>query len=412
MKGVKIILLLITSIITFSSVILGQKDLMDLSLIQCLDSLEKRIVFLERKIPHLKEIRDPDYYFARNDLDRTLFLKYYYNYLFDEDLDKAKSLIESKLKVAKKRRNDNDIDFYKEYEDKLKEEIINQQRRYQQLFAKEKNFKKEFNRFIDQNDEYSLMRAQRMTDLALKYARDKKLNSVTEYLYKYKAYASARIYDYHSQYDLQKLTSKESAFEKEFQPLVYSDSLPLIEEAGKLVRYCYDYAFSSSSLLDTAYFALKENVVSKAIHDYHARKGNSSALAGLIGQSVIASLDSFNREGIYQWNDNIIVIGHFKPDSKFDNVKKGEAILEADRTLIEYIRVNRLAKLGKTVRMGATFLIPYNDDVVPSAFLNNGEKVNYHFMVCYTRVENDHITREIRKLLPVMQFDYEVNGEM
>ena len=53
-------------------------------------------------------------------------------------------------------------------------------------------------------------------------------------------------------------------------------------------------------------------------------------LATLGGQLVVARMDTLNREGIYKWHDNIIVIGHFTPDSRIDNVKKGEAIMAAD----------------------------------------------------------------------------------
>ena len=166
-----------------------------------------------------------------------------------------------------------------------------------------------------------------------------------------------------------------------FLPLVESDSLERIQEAGELVSHCYSYASSLNTRLDTSFFVLQKNVVATSISDYHDRAGNNVSLASLNGQSVVARLDSVNREGIYKWHDKILVIGHFLPSSKSEQVKSGEAIISADRKLLEYIRINRLARLGNEVRMGHTFLIPYQDDRSSSDFIFNPNKMKYWEMV-------------------------------
>ncbi|MBA7694033.1 hypothetical protein ES703_102634 [subsurface metagenome] len=392
------------------SCLCGQESFYDPATKKLLDSLDQRINTLEREIPRLAESRAVNYFFVKRDLDFTIFLSHYYRLVFDEELEKAQDLVKSRLKSVQKRGDRKAEDFYKEYRKKITSEIADQQRKYQALFAKEKIFKKEFYRFVNEGDEYSLKRAQRMTDLALKYALEKKLTTVYLYLHRYKTYINSIIFDFYYTYDLAILTESEKAFQKIFNPLVESDSLELIKEAGKLAEHCYTYASNKLSSLDTLYFARQENLVVTSIADYYKRKGSNSAFASIGGQSTIARLDTLNRAGIYKWHDKIVVVGYFQPAAKNYNVKKGEAILNADRKLIEYIRINRLAKLGKVVRMGHTYLIPFKDEDQVSEFRYNPTENKYQYIVCYTRVESTYFTRTISKFLPPLQFDAEMQS--
>jgi hypothetical protein len=382
---------------------------MDASTKRRLDSLDARIKYIESEMPGLAEIRSPDYFFVKRELDYTFFLSLYYRDVFDEDLDDARILIDSRINGAKKRSDLEAINFFTGFQHKLTLEIGNQQRRYNYLFAKEKNFRKEFNHFIDAGDEYSLERAKRMTDLAIKFASEKNLTPVLNYLEKYQRYAIACLFDFESRYDLKKLTASEQHFQKIFALMVQSDSLELIKEAGELVNHCYNYAASTKSVLDTNYFAMQRRVVNSSISDYFERKGNNQNLATMVGQSVIARFDTLNKEGIYKWHDNIVVVGHFKPDAKFDDVRKGEAIIDADHRLLEYIRVNRLAKLKDEVKIGQTYLIPFFFDNKTSEFCFNPALMKYQYMVCYTRIESTYFTREISKFLPPLQFNVETD---
>jgi hypothetical protein len=396
-------------VLLFSSIHLsGQEVFMDALTTKLLDSLETRITVLERELPRLAETRAPSWFFKKRELDYTLFLREYHRYLFDEDLDEAQRLVHSRLVAARKRGDNDAISFYTEYQQRIAREIGNQQRRYQSLFAKEKNFRREFDKFLDAGDEYSLQRAIRMTDLAIKYARERNLQTVLEYLYSYKKVAEAAYYDLNSEYDLSKLTSSEAFFFKTFNPLLKSDSLEMILEAGKLVENCLAYDEKYKTILGKDFFIMQQKVVNTSISDYYERKGNMNHLATLGGQLVVARMDTLNREGIYKWHDNIIVIGHFTPDSRIDNVKKGEAIMAADQKLMEYIRVNRLAKLGKAVEFGSTALIPYIVDRAQEDFCFNPEVMKYQYRICYSKVESLYLTRQISKFLPPLQFDIEM----
>jgi len=369
-----------------------------------LDSLDQRIIALEKEIPRLAEKRATNYFFAKRDLDFTIFLKHYHRYVFEEELDEAQDLVESRIKAVQKRGDKIALDFYKEYKKHINNEISDQQRRYQALFEKEKSFKKEFYRFVNEGDEYSLKRAQRMTDLALKYALEKKLTSVYGYLHHYKSYIYSLLFDYYSDYDLAKLTQSEAKFQKFFLPLVESDSLEKIEEAGKLVDHCYNYAINTSANLDTVYFANQKDVVASSISDYYARKGATEVFSSRRETSLIARLDTLVEEGIYRWEDKIVVIGNFKPAAINSNLRKGEAIINADRRLIEYLRINRLTRQGKELKLGYTFLIPYVDDKQKTEFMYNPRKRSFQYIVCYTKVESDYLTKRIGQYLPPLQF--------
>ena len=74
----------------------------------------------------------------------------------------------------------------------------------------------------------------------------------------------------------------------------------------------------------------------------------------------------------------------------------------------EYIRVNRLAKLGKAVEFGSTALIPYIVDRAQEDFCFNPEVMKYQYRICYSKVESLYLTRQISKFLPPLQFDIEM----
>lgn len=385
----------------------AQESLMDDQTRNLLDSLNNRIKILEQQMPRISQNRDANYYARTRDLDMTIFLSNFYLYLFNEELDEAKQLVDSRLKASTKRKDNFAIDFYNHYQDILTKELGKQRTRYENLFAKEKNFKKEFYRFVNEGNEYSLNRARRMTTLAQKYAVEKNLNDVSVYLENYSRLIDSYLYDFHSEFELDKLTRSEAAFQKVYTPLVESDSLEIIEKAGELVDHCYTYSANSLSILDTSYFAIQKNAYLSAISDYYERKGNKESLSGIGNESQIARLDTLNNEGIYKWHDKILVVGHIDLTAKFDNVRRGEAIIDADRKLIEYIKVNRIAKIDKVVSMGNTFLIPYTEHEQKEDFRFNPQMRKYQYMVCYSVVETKYFTKGISKFLPPIEFSEE-----
>jgi hypothetical protein len=385
--------------------LMGQEVPVDLDYKTLIDSLDIRIKNLDSEIPRLSAIRDANYFYKKRDLDITIFLSSYYRFLSDEDIDQAKELIESRLYVAQKRKDAYSIDFFQGYKLQLTKEIGRQRARYQYLFKDEKNFKKVFYNTLNESDENSLKRCKHLTDLALKYAREQNLETVIKYLTKYEGIIDAAIYNSTAEYDLKKLTKSESAFQKMFTPLIESDSLELIYKADSIVEHCYKYSASTSCRLDTNFFAKKKKIVIIAISDFNARKGANAELTILAGQTIIARFDTINREGIYKWHESIIVIGHFNPKSKSENVNKGEAIIDADRRLFEYIRINRIAKLGKSVKLGNTFIIPFEFENKPIGFMFNPRVKKYQYMICYTRIKNKNLTQKITKVLPPLEFE-------
>jgi hypothetical protein len=405
-------LVLMIASLGFYDSLYAQDKLIDPIMRHLLDSLNLRATAIRQELPRLTEQRNAVFYFKKRELDITLFLIEYHNYLFDEDLDQAKKLVDAKLSLAKKINDTYVIEYYSDLSRKLTIEFGKHQARYQKLFEKEKNFKKELYLFLDEGSEYSLLRAKRMIELAIKYATDKKMENVWAYLNNYNRLTEALIFDFHSEYDLKKMTSSESVFQKVFKPMVESDSVELIKKAGELVKYCNTYAANSLSILDTSYFEQQMKVVKSSINDYEERKGSNLNLANLAGQTVIMRLDTLNAEGIYKWHDKIVVVGTLKFTATFDNVKKGEAILSADKKLIQYIRVNKIAKIGNEVNVGSTSLIPFTIDEKKTDFFFNPKKKEFQYIICYSKVENKYFTKGISKFLPPMQFREEINTAM
>lgn len=389
----------------------AQEDFMDDRTRFVLDSLDKRIEYLNEEIPRLSKSRSLNFYYKRVELDQTIFLSHYHRYVFDEDLERAQDMIASRIKTAKKRNDQPSLKFYNAYKERTTQLMMDRQRHYQELFAREKNFRKELYTYIRAGDEYSLMRARRMMDLAIRYATDRNLQDVLQYLHHYSEFVDATIYNHNSEYDLNKLVKSERQFQRVFQPLVESDSLEHIKTAGELVDQCYSYTQQVRGGLDTSYLALQKNVVSTSIADYYARIGNNASLDELGDQAIIARMDTLNRAGIYKWHDKILVIGHFIPESKSKDVQQGEAIIDADRKLIRYIRINKLARIGTDVEMGQSVIIPYIENSEVSIFMFNPAAEQYQYMVCYSRIQSLAFTEEVIKFLPPVQFKADMESE-
>lgn len=389
----------------------AQKDFFDSKTRKMMDSLDKRIAYLEVQVPQMSENRDAKYFSTKRELDMTIFLKNYEEYIFDEDLDAADQLIESRIKASEKRADLFAIDYYHGFSLELTKIRGQKQALYQQLFAKEKNFKNEWEKFIKVGDEYSLTRALRMVDLAIKYATDKNLKETLLYLNRYRKLTQALIYDNTSPFDLKELTSSESSFMKTFEPLIDADSLKLILDAIDLVDVCYKYAASAYTPVDTIFLSKQKIAAANAVADWNQRQGLSSVLASLTGQSVISRLDTLNHEGIYTWKGQIIVIGSLTFTSKSINVKKGEAIIDADRRLMDYIRINKLSKTTPSSKIGHTNFLPYMEEGKLTYFIFDREKQKWQYMITYSSVISTKVTKEMLKFLLPMQFKEEIKEE-
>ena len=374
-----------------------------------LDSLENRIKKLESQIPELKRTRHYNLYFIKQELEKTQYAYKYEKLVFDEDLEQAELILKANMHYAVKKNDVGLIKYYQRYLDDLTIKKKEREIRYQQLFVKEKTFKKELYHFLNIGDEYNILRAVRMVDLALKFAADRQLNSTIDYLRKYEKIVDAELFDFYSEYNLMQLANYEKQFEKQIDPLIESDSISDILEAQKIVDHCFEYSSILHTKLDPKYFGFQQNRVSKALTDYYKRQGDMEFLEEYADQAVMAKLDSINKKGIYRWNDFIIVIDEIIPNAQFKSVQKGEAIIDADKKLIEYIRVNRLAKLGKEVNVGPTMLIPFSSEDGPENFQFNPEAEKWQYIICYTKVKNDITTKKVNAYLPPLQFEYELD---
>ncbi len=371
---------------------------------ETIDSLVRRIDILKNKLTQLKESRDPSLYYVKKDYDQSIFSKQYEELYISEDLDKAKDIIEQRLEKATLRKDKASINFYSDFKDRVNKDIKMQKIRYQALFEKEKNFKKQFFNLVKEENMTAYSKARRKTELALKYAKDNQLDNTVEYLSHYKQYIDAVIFDHESKYDLKKLTRNENDFEDVFLPLLSSDSIHQIKEAGNLVKYCYDYAASTKSIVDTNYFAKQQKTVKTAISDYFDKQNNNLELAQITDQAIIGRNDTINPAGVYKWKDRILVIGYFTPQSGFENVRRGEAIITADKFLAKYVKENDIGRIKSGEKFGYTFLLPFSHEESLADFFYDRNKEKWQYMVCYTKVVSSYFTKEISKYMPPIKF--------
>jgi hypothetical protein len=368
------------------------------------DSLDRRVRDLQKQIPKLKQARDVAYYNLQRELELTLFVRNVEEYIREEDLDNAKKLVETRLEKAEFRREQYSVVFCRKFKDDVNNLIKQQRIHYQALFAKEKNFKKEFDRMAGTGIKDNYQKTLRMVNLALKYANENSLTETVKYLGNYKSYTEALIFDAGSEYDLATLTGNAKEFEKVFLPLVESDTLEDIREAETLISYCINYSRLTGSRLDPAFFARQGLVVTSSLSDFLESKGREKELERYTDEAVKARVDSLNPCGVFKWHDQIIVIDEFNPSSTMEAVKKGEAIIHADKMLAAYLKKNKLCASEKDLTFGYAFVIPYHSDTKNSAFFFNSSSQKWQYITCYTSVIDTEYTQHVSKYMPPLLF--------
>lgn len=368
------------------------------------DSLDQRVSALNKQIPKLKQARDVAYYNLQRELELTLFVINVEEYIREEDLDNAKKLVEARLEKAEFRREQHSIAFCRNYKDDVNNLIKHQRMHYQALFAKEKNFKKEFDRLAVTGSTDNYQKTLRMVNLALKYAHENTLTETIKYLDNYKAYTDALIFDAASSYDLASITGNVKEFEKVFIPLVESDTIEDLREAESLISYCTNFARLTGSRLDPSFFARQGLVVTSSLSDLLESKGREKELERYTDESVRARIDSLNPCGVFKWHSQIIVIDEFNPSSTMEAVKKGEAIIHADKMLAAYLKKNKLCTSEKDLTFGYAFVIPYRSETKNSAFFFNSTSQKWQYITCYTSVVDAGYTEHVSKYMPPLVF--------
>jgi hypothetical protein len=374
------------------------------------DSLDNRISYLEQQIPRLKLSRDVSYYNLQRELDLTVFLKAYEEYLLDEDLDVAKRLVETRLQRAELRKDQYSVDYYNKYQDDVNTRIKQQRMHYQELFAKEKNLRKKFETLIKAGTIESYQKAQRMVKFAINYANENNFTGIVKSLEQYLSYTDALIFDVNSSYDLAEITNNVKAFEKIFLPLVQSDSLKHIKEAEELIIYCTNYSGLARSQLTPEYFSRQGMVVTSALSDLLEKEGKEKDLVKFTHQAVKARFDTLNPCGVYKWHDQVIVIDEFLPTSSMDNVQKGQAIIHADKILAAYLKKNKLCESVNDLKFGHTFVIPHKSNQKNSSFFFNTTTKKWQYIICYTSIVSASYTLEVNKFMPPLMFADEIDS--
>lgn len=374
-----------------------------------IDSIDRRIAYLRKQIENLKHTRDVRYFNYKRELDHALFIKEVNEYIADEDLDKAKSLVAEKIKKSEFVRDQASVKFYRDYEEKIYLLIKNQRMYYQALFKKENNLRKAFESWIAPGTINAYIKAQRMVKLALKYARENNLNETIVLLEKYNSQVEALIFDYESDYDLAMLTDNAKSFEKAFMPLVTGDSMQHLKEAEKLLSHCITYSKYSGSALGQEYFRKQEMLLTSALSDLLERQGREKELSRYTDESVVAQFDTINPCGVFKWHEQIVVIDEFLPQSSMESVRKGEAILHADKMLATYLKKNKLCQSPDELKFGPSFVIPYQSDLYKSCFYFNKVSQKWQFIVCYTLVNSKSFTLSVSKFMPPLFFENELS---
>ncbi len=387
----------------------AQRTVTPLNHIAFFDSIDNRISSLETQIARLKQTRDARYLNAQRELEHTLFEKKANGFILDENLDLAKALVEEAIKKSEFRKDQASVKYYYNYQEKIYSLIKEQRMFYQALFKKGNNLSKQYKEWISPGNLAAYQKTTRMIDLALKYARENNLEETIKLLEMYRSRTEALIFDEQSDYDLALITSSAKNFERVFMPLVESDSLSHINEAEQILKHTINYAQMMNSPLSGEYFQKKSMLVASAMSDLLDRQGREKDLARYTDRSVVVSIDTLNPCGVFKWHDQIVVIDEFQPTSSMENVRKGEAIIHADRMLATYLRKNNLCKSDDDLKFGYSFIVPFKSLTDKSSFYFNKSNNKWQFIAVYTVVVSPSYTTNVSRYMPPLFFENEMN---
>lgn len=373
------------------------------------DSIDQRISSLRNQINSLKKSRDVRYLNSQRELEHSLFVRELNVFILEEDLFSAKNLVAEKIEKSEFRKDQASVKFYYSYQEHIYNLIKQQKMHYQTLFRKGNNLKKQYEEWIEPGHVAAFKKAHRMILMALKYAAENNLTETIAQLEIYKFQTEALIFDSESDYDLSVLTSDAKAFDRIFVPLAESDSISGLKEAETLLSHCRIYGKLMGSLLNGEFFKKKEMLLTTAMSELLDRMGREKELGRYTDQSVVAFVDTLNPCGVFKWHDQIIVIDEFIPEAFMENVKKGEAIIHADKMLATYLQKNKLCQSPEDIRFGHSFIIPFKSGPDKSSFYFNKSTQKWQFIACYTMVNSESFTSSVSKFMPPLFFEHEMS---
>jgi hypothetical protein len=366
------------------------------------DSIDNRISSLQQQIPLLKQSRDVSYYNLQRELDFAIFTKEYETLIMNEDLEGAKNLAGESLLKAEAKKDRYAGDYYSKYLDKANYQLKLRLQYYQELLSGESKFMRTYNEMTGPGTADSYLKARHLTEMAIKYALEYKNVDATSFLNRYLNKTDAVLYDLNTDYDLRKITGDKKRFSSVFVPMIGSDSINIINEAGNLLAMCRYFSGLILTDLDSAFLHQQSILLANALSDVLAREGKEKDIEKYTSKAIKARSDTLNPTGVFKWNDYIVVIDEFSPRSGFTNVRNGEAVIQADMMLSTFLVKNRLCRDDQNLSFGYTYVIPYSSKDGP--FIFNQLTGKWQYMVCYTVVIDDEFTEKAARLMPPMLF--------
>jgi hypothetical protein len=365
-----------------------------------IDSISTAITKYESKITLYKKQRAPELFYYRNELEKSLFKQQYAVMANEEEFEQLLKLANKKLKNSKFRNDQDLISFYNAKEDQIEREIKYQKIRYQRLFKKERYFRKAIKPFMDEDSVELLQKAKRRVFLARKFASDKNLQSSVALLDQINNEIDAMIMNARSSFDLEYYARKPNRFIKDVTELIESDSISDLRKAKQLIYDCHDYASIANSKLDEGLLTRQKFYLENATNAFYEREGLKLSGQEMQGSVISLKPDQPTKDGVYKFDNYVLVINSFDPSSSFERIQKGEAIINADKTLSSYIRANNLGRLQDNDKVGKTFIIPFIVNDKKQSLLFVPEKELWQYRVCYTKIKDDKFTENIVKYLP------------
>ncbi len=352
-------------------------------------------------------------YFYESELKKYNFKIQYDSLIIKDKLEKAEQLVKKKLSNKELRETiTGELRMFKAYYIDDQARLLEAESELERLLEKRRPFKKKFKELTKPKNLEGYLEGEELAQRCINYG--KRINyPTTEHVKYYDQYARAKILDEHiKKADLEKITKKKKTFLKTMKPYLEAEDMDKYIEAMNLLDTIELYARTAPKVkLKRKEFISVHYKLQRLIerereylnYDKLAKKGKNYGIQQLRS-------DTANPEGIFVFNDKIVVIKSFNSEYNMISLIEGDGRQQADKMLVRYADENdnkdKHSKANERVKGGKA--IPYFvDGSIQKVYSEQGL---YQIRVSYDVVRNKSFTNQLKEGIRPVDIDTNYYG--
>lgn len=310
-------------------------------------------------------------------------------------------------------------DFYEKYKKDINKRTNNQKKDYGKLLSNKKEFEKKFNEKLYPESETSLKNTKKFLEEMKNYS--KQTNRGKKILEKYSEILNAEEFDFNSKYDLENLSSG-IFVKRKFKKKLKKETKKGAEEASKLLKDIKKYSTHPEFDLDEEFLKKEENKLKNTTSNEMKKeemKLNPEYTKSLEIPEI--SEKGPNKPGIYNYNNNIMVIVDFRFEDNIAirskrNLARAKAVNNAINVLKNFAdakdRKEKPNKQNEKMVLKYEIFKPYitkkgYENMIPK----NKNKQVYQARVLFTKVRDNFFQNLLEKIIGYHPFTRKLKNQ-